>query len=1036
MRSPDASLLTRLALRESAGSPNFMAMQKTRLLPTAKGIDPRVVSFQSSGERGPRAIADFLPSRCDMDYLSVLRELVRCDIDNQRQAGRVVSFEEYRAAFPELKVVPQSIDVQTSVVSSPDLSMTPAPLRSAFTRIAHVSPLSVDVELADATPFPNPGDFYHGFELQRHLGKGAFGQVYLASERKLAGRSVVLKLTGKPNGESQRLAQLQHTNIVPIHNAFYCAPHHVVQMPYLGEQTLSDVIEYVRTQTGFPKIGGDVFRTTAAQLSTMLAPISAPQGTTDVTGTIVKPTPPTTPTEAKVFDASHPFRAILSRMSYPAAVIEIVRAVADGLAHAHAHGILHLDLKPQNVLFSDVGQPMLLDFNLSYDRKNQTRDKIGGTWPYMAPESIREYLGTNEQTVDERTDLYALGVMFFELLTCQLPFAKVRHVPDDLENAIAEREAGVRLPSEINPEVTPAYDAIVRKLLEPKPECRYQTATELIEDLRCQQANQPLKHAPNTSLRERVVKWHMRNPRVAFQTCATITGLALFATMVLLSNVSRARDRSHAQVESMAFHKLLATSQLDLTAPTDFASRKRGIEAATKWMASYGVRDRKDWYLSTNIRCLPDEQKLSLRNELGETALLLAHAEWLNALRETGDERSAAEVLAVRWNQLAEECYPSGNIPQAVWQQRRNLAESTHDANLLKSIPSSITDRTVTIDLFLAAARSIAIGQLKGAEKQLAVVIEREPDHFASNFLLACCYHSSGQNLRALERYQVAKTLSTNDPRPSYNLGLVFYQSARFLEAETEFTRAIDCPGDFPNASWQRAAVRHKLGNTNGGLADVQLSLAQGGPKISLMYLRSQLHQQLGDAAAAKQDRLDADAIEPTTEIDFVARGVSRVAKEPLKALADFQSATKRNPLYLPAWHNKAHVLGEHLHETELALEAITQAVAVSPQHAPSVAGQAVLLARLERRKEAHEAIQTALLLSRDPEIAYQASNVYSLTSATNLEDRATALAYFRDALRDGYRNFPTIEHDPDNKNLHGTVEYRDIFNAAKTLVR
>ena len=1015
-------------------------MQQIRHLPTACGTDPRIVSFQASSEHGPRAIADFLPSRSDTDYLSVLRELVRCDIENQRQAGRIVTFKEYRVAFPELKAESQSVEEQTSVVpifeNNTDLAMTPAPLQSAFTRIANVSHVSADVELdINATQFPNPGDFYHGFELTRHLGKGAFGQVYLASERKLAGRSVVLKLTGKANGESQRLAQLQHTNIVPIHNAFYCAPYHVVQMPYLGEQTLSDVIEYVRTQTGFPKIGGEVFRTTAAQLSTMRAPISAPQGTTDVTG-IVMPTPSTTPTEAKVFDASHPFRAILSRMSYPAAVIEIVRAVADGLAHAHAHGILHLDLKPQNVLFSDDGQPMLLDFNLSYDRKNQSRDKIGGTWPYMAPESIREYLGKTEQIVDERTDLYALGVMFFELLTCQLPFAKVRNVPDDLGNAIAEREAGVRLPSEINPEVTPAFDAIVRKLLDPKPRCRYQTAAELIEDLRCQQANQPLKHAPNTSLRERVVKWHMRNPRVAFQTCATITGLALFATMVLLADVSRARDRSHAQVESSAFHKLLATSQLDMTAPGDFASRKRGIEAATKWMASYGVGDRKDWYLSTNVRCLPDEQKLSLRNELGETALLLAHAEWLNAMRDTGDERSAAEVRAVRWNQLAEECYPSGGIPQAVWQQRRNLAEWTHDANLAKSIPTNATDRTDTIDLFLAAATSIARGQLKEAEKQLAVVIEREPGHFAANFMLACCYQTSGQNLRALERYQVAKTLSTNDPRPSYNLGLVLVSFSRLKEAEAEFTRAIDCPDDFPLASWQRAAVRRMLRNPKGALEDVQLSLSQDGPKISLMYLRAQLHDQLGNAAAAKQDRLDADAIEPTTEIDFVARGTYRVAKEPLKALADFQAAAKRNPFYLPAWHNKSHVLSEHLQETELALEAITQAVAVSPQHAPSVAGRAVLLARLERRKEAHEAIQIALLLSRDPEIEYQASNVYSLTSSMNAEDRAVALAHFRNALRDGYRNFPAIEHDPDNKNLHGTVEYRDTLNAAKTLVR
>ena len=116
-------------------------MQQTRHLPILSGIDPRVVSFQSSGECGPRAIADFLPSRNDTDYLSVLRELVRCDIENQRQAGRVVSFKEYQAAFPALKADPQSIDEPTSVVpvfsKDTDLAITPAPLNSAFTRIAH-----------------------------------------------------------------------------------------------------------------------------------------------------------------------------------------------------------------------------------------------------------------------------------------------------------------------------------------------------------------------------------------------------------------------------------------------------------------------------------------------------------------------------------------------------------------------------------------------------------------------------------------------------------------------------------------------------------------------------------------------------------------------------------------------------------------------------------------------------------------------------------------------------------------------------------
>ena len=101
--------------------------------------------------------------------------------------------------------------------------------------------------------------------------------------------------------------------------------------------------------------------------------------------------------------------------------------LADALDHTHRHGVLHLDLKPTNILLTPEGRPLLLDFNLAIEDPAR-RSVLGGTLPYMSPEQDSPTLldgGENASAVDCRSDVYSLGVVFCELLSGAIPFGPV-----------------------------------------------------------------------------------------------------------------------------------------------------------------------------------------------------------------------------------------------------------------------------------------------------------------------------------------------------------------------------------------------------------------------------------------------------------------------------------------------------------------------------------------------------------------------------------------------------------------------------------
>ncbi len=160
-----------------------------------------------------------------------------------------------------------------------------------------------------------------------------------------------------------------------------------------------------------------------------------------------------------------------------AQILEIGAQMADGLSAAHAKGIVHRDIKTENVMVRKDGIVQIMDFGLAKLRGVSRLTKEGstlGTVGYMSPEQA---LG---QDVDHRTDIFSLGVVLFELLTGQLPFQGTH------EAAIMYEIVNVDSPppSALKPEIDPELDRIVLECLQKDPDERHQAAKEVAKDLR------------------------------------------------------------------------------------------------------------------------------------------------------------------------------------------------------------------------------------------------------------------------------------------------------------------------------------------------------------------------------------------------------------------------------------------------------------------------------------------------------------------------------------------------------------------------
>ena len=202
----------------------------------------------------------------------------------------------------------------------------------------------------------------------------------------------------------------------------------------------------------------------------------------------------------------------------PQESVDIMRQVCQGLEAAHNVGVIHRDLKPQNIMQENGGRILVMDFGLARTKEGMGMTQTGalvGTLEYMSPEQA---LG---KQLDQRSDLFAAGLILYELLTGAMPF----RAESALASLIKRTKERAVLVSDLDGTIPGQLSSVVSKCLEPDPALRYQTASELLRDLDAWQgrvAAATLSFHPHVKPWGQTIPWPLLTGAVTLLVLATV----------------------------------------------------------------------------------------------------------------------------------------------------------------------------------------------------------------------------------------------------------------------------------------------------------------------------------------------------------------------------------------------------------------------------------------------------------------------------------------------------------------------------------
>lgn len=567
--------------------------------------------------------------------------------------------------------------------------------------------------------------------------------------------------------------------------------------------------------------------------------------------------------------------------------------LSDALAAAHEKGVIHRDLKPANVFITEAKTVKVLDFGLAKIRPRQTRPadteaptepltgegRVLGTVPYMSPEQL------NGEPLDQRSDIFSLGIILYQLATGNRPFTG--RTPAEVQSSILRDRP---LPVDHHKREMPRHlGRIIDSCLEKDPEHRWQTAKDLrnqLESLQQEVSTGEMQARPRGETRQ---AWLTR---AGWLVAVLLMVIALAAGVTWLR---RQHDPEPVQVSEQAralldqghLFELRGASKENLAQAEDRYRRALQLEPENP-----AIQARLAAALADQQRIDPDADRPAEIRRLAESALAEDPdnvAAWtaLGHLALVEDDLSAAEKAALEAIEAGPQVYSGYTLYGQVLIALDRVDEGL--VQLRQGVALAGSDIRARLAL---AFRLWKLGRLNAAAAEYETVLRYAPDSPSALINLGVIYGQQGRFLDAIPLFR-RRLQSSDDADAAMNLANCYFYLDRLNEAIEAYSQVLEIEPDHPWAKHGMAETFEKLGEPpqarlwfERATRDYDRLLEAGGHRPSLLGLRAVCEAKLGDLAEAITTLAEAERLAPdSAQTLFNAAQVHALAGDREEAL-------------------------------------------------------------------------------------------------------------------------------------------------------